>query len=476
MNTDRVLYLDCRAGVCGSMLLGALLDAGVDREQLEAGLRGLRIAPPRAIAALSQARAAFPRSLQRPAAAPRGAKPGDSTKFTPAAPFTLQVDRVTEHGITATRLRVRMEPDQPHRGLSSIENILEKSDLPANVREQARRVFRRLGAAEAQIHGVDIEEIHFHEVGAIDAIVDIVGVCLGLHLLGITRIVTSPINTGSGFVDCAHGRMPVPAPATAALLRGLPTYAGTVPDANQGGVQNAVEIPIARELTTPTGAAIVATLAESAGPQPLMSVQTIGYGAGEHKLPVPNLLRILIGAPVAASTGAPTPSSLPKASASATPIEQPPWPQDTVIELQFTLDDASPEWTGYLFEQIYAAGALEAYLSPVQMKKNRPAGLLTVLCAPEREAAVTALIFRESTTLGMRRRESQRWVLERRTVSVETEYGPVDLKIGEHADTVYNVAPEYESCRATARQAGVPLKTVYAAALRAWHATESSTQ
>ncbi|MCR9142182.1 MAG: nickel pincer cofactor biosynthesis protein LarC [bacterium] len=417
----RIAYLDCPAGICGSMLLGALLDAGVDEAELLKGLHGLRISE---------------QGSFRPAYRPD---------------FRLERETVLEHGIGATRIRVQTHEDHPHRNLRDIEKIINQSELPPVVQSQSIAVFRRLAEAEAKIHRVTLDTIHFHEVGAIDAIIDIVGCVLGLHLLGVERIYASPVNTGAGFVRCAHGLMPVPAPATAELLKSYPTYSPEIPDSE--GVKQRIE----KELTTPTGAALLSGLSdpEDFGGQPAMTVETIGYGAGEHRLPIPNLLRISIGRPAAAK----------QIESLASTADS--FASDRVLSLECTLDDANPEWIGYLFESLYAAGAFEVYLSPVHTKKNRPATVCSLLCALDRENEILEILFRESTTLGVRRRVVERRKLERELRQVETEFGTVTIKLGVHQGRIYNVAPEYESCRLLAQQTQKPLKDIYSAAARA---------
>lgn len=433
-NPQKIAYLDCPAGICGSMLLGALLDAGLDQTELLVGLHGLRISAPTPF---------------RPPYRPN---------------FRLERETILEHGVGATRIRVHTHEDHPHRNLRSIEKIIQQSELPAVVQARSIDIFRKLAEAEAKIHRVTIDTIHFHEVGAIDAIIDIVGSVLGLFLLGIDQIHASPINTGSGFVRCAHGLMPVPAPATAELLKSIPTYSPEILS-EDGTVRQRIE----KELTTPTGAAILAGLVDAGdyGGQPHMMVDAIGYGAGEHQLPIPNLLRILIGRPATvysrgltpASHRTETPTETVELSADAEDFAI-----DQVLSLECNLDDANPEWIGYLFERLYDAGALEVYLTPIQMKKNRPAVLCTILCEVEQEHALLNIVFRESTTLGIRRQLIERRKLNRELRTVTTEYGPVTIKLGLHAGRIYNVAPEFESCRALAKQADVPVKLVYIAA------------
>lgn len=397
-----LLYFDCFAGICGSMVLGALVDAGLDPDDLRSDLARL-----------------------------------------PLEGYELRFEKVKRRGLAGTLVTVDHAETHVHRGLGAVLTIIDRSELPEAVRENGRRVFRALATAEAKVHASTVEKIHFHEVGAVDAIVDIMGTAAGLYRLGVERIVCSPINTGSGFVDCAHGRMPVPAPATAELLAGVPLFA-------EPGVE--------KELTTPTGAALAVSLASSFGPRPPMQVDRIGYGAGTHELPFPNLLRIFVGTPT--DVGTPTEARRPGAT-------EPAFASDTVVEVRTALDDMSPELIGYLFERLYAAGALEVYAAPIYMKKNRPGQELTLLAAPAGLDAVLAVLFRESTSLGARVQTVTRRILPREIVEVTTPLGAVRVKIARLDGQVVNTAPEYEDCRRLAETGGVPLKTIYEAARRA---------
>src|SRR5438270_5415934 len=301
----KLAYFDCFSGISGDMTLGALLDAGCDVEQLRGELRGLQVAG-----------------------------------------WELSAEKVWKNGMAATYARVKTEDQQKHRSLSAILGILENSQLAAPVRERAAAVFRKLGEAEARVHDVPLDKIHFHEVGAVDAIVDIVGACIGFHALGIEKFACSPLNVGGGTAKMAHGVLPVPAPATANLLQGKPTYSNGV----------------ARELVTPTGAAIVATLCDSFGPQPAMNVSAIGYGAGTADLEgQPNVVRIMIG------------EATEKTVAGF---------DEEISVIEANLDDMNPQIYGYFQEKALTAGALDVYTTPVQMKKNRPGILLTLLCRP----------------------------------------------------------------------------------------------
>jgi hypothetical protein len=293
------------------------------------------------------------------------------------------------------------------------------------VKEMSRRAFHVLGSAEAQVHGVSIDDIHFHEVGAIDSIVDIVGVMAGLHRLGVERVYASPPNLGGGFVRCAHGELPVPAPATARILLGLPAYSRGTPG----------------ELTTPTGACLLKTLTSGFGDMPVMRVQAVGYGAGEREMPFPNLLRVMIGE-----------------------MEEQPWQEDAVTQIETNVDDMSPEIMGWLTEKLLDEGALDAFLTPVIMKKGRPGVMLTVLSDPGREAGLVSLIFKETTTIGVRIQALRRKKLGREIVHADTPFGPVAVKVSRGPGGVVTASPEFESCRWVAREKGVPLREVFGAA------------
>lgn len=317
-----------------------------------------------------------------------------------------------------------------HRPLSEIVRLIEASELADCVKAQAIAVFRRLGEAEAKIHGVPVETVQFHEVGAVDSIVDIVGACIGLDLLGIEKIVCSALHVGTGTFECAHGVYPVPGPATAELLRNAPVYAGE----------------ISGELVTPTGAAIVSTLASEFGSLPAMNVLRVGYGAGARKYPhFPNVLRAFLG---------------------ETELEAAP---NTVAVIEANLDDLSPQVLGHLMERAFASGALDLFYTPVQMKKNRPGVLLTVLCAPYDLDAIINLIFSETSTLGVRHRIEQRTTLNREHIAVKTEYGSIRIKAASDASGKRrNFAPEFDDCREAAESHGVPLREVQQAAIVAF--------
>lgn len=383
-------YLDCSSGLAGDMFLGACLDAGLEAEPLLAELGKLDLGP-----------------------------------------YQFKPERVLRAGLAGTRVEISIPARQSARHLSEIEALIASSTLSARVQERSRRIFRRLGEAEACLHAKSVDEVHFHEVGAVDAILDIVGACLALELLGIEELFASPLNVGSGRVAAAHGSLPVPAPATAELLRGIPIYSS--------GVE--------AELVTPTGAAIVSTLASGYSPLPPLKVERIGYGAGARDLPgQPNLVRLFIGERVPS----PQPSALSL--------------DDTVALIETSVDDMSPELYGYLAERALAAGALDITCAPIEMKKNRPGLEIRLLARPEQAEALADLVFAETTTLGVRILTARRRVLERELQNVNTPYGEVRVKVARRNGQVVNAAPEYEDCRRLAVERGVPLKEVMLAA------------
>lgn len=385
----KIGYFDCFSGASGDMILGALVDAGCDGAELEAGLRRL-----------------------------------------PVEGWRLGVEKMRKKGIAATKVSVESHEHHAHRPLAAILDVIGRADLRAPVKERASAIFRRLGEAEARVHRVPVEQIHFHEVGAVDAIVDIVGACIGFDLLGLERFACSPLNVGGGVVKAAHGVMPVPAPATADLLRNAPTYSS--------GIE--------RELVTPTGAAILTTVCSEFGAQPPMRVQAIGYGAGTADLAEQaNVLRLFVGEAVEASEAAA-------------------WDEEIAV-IEANLDDMNPQIYGYFLEKALEAGALDVYTVPAQMKKNRPGTLLTVLCRTSGVEAMMKLIFSETTTTGARAHTARRRTLERASVRVETPFGAVRMKLARANGRVLNAAPEYDDCRRIAAEKNVPLKQIIAEAI-----------
>ena len=322
-----------------------------------------------------------------------------------------------------------------HRNLHDIEEILDHSELTADVIAKAKEVFLAIAKAEAKVHGSTVEEIHFHEVGAIDTIIDVVGNILALQYLGIEKVFTAPVNTGFGFVECAHGTMPVPAPATAELLQGIPSYRGTVD----------------KEMTTPTGAALLKVLAIPVKEVPDgFAGETIGYGAGTRDVAIPNVLRINVGTWNAAEGSG---------KAAGSTVEK-------LLLLECNLDDLNPEIMPYVLEKLLTAGALDAWLQPIIMKKGRPAQTLKVLCRPDQQQALQIILFEETTTLGVRAIPVERTALERRWKTVQTPWGDVRVKEGLLEGKVVNAVPEFEDCKRIAEEKDIPLKTVEAAALR----------
>ena len=385
----RIAYFDCPSGISGDMTLGALVDAGVPLDRLNEAVGSLGLPGVKLVAA-----------------------------------------EVKKHGFRATQVTVAHEPEHKHRHLHHIEAMIDQGRLTPGQKDTARRIFRRLAEVEAKVHGTTVQQVHFHEVGAVNSIADIVGAAVGWDLLGAERLVVSPIPTGSGRMTIAHGECNIPAPATAELLRGIPLAA----------------CDVQAELTTPTGAAIVATLANAFGPLPAMTIETIGYGAGQRDLPQQaNILRLLVGE---AADSAET--------------------RDTVWVLETNLDDASGETIGHCIAELWNAGPLDVYTTAIQMKKNRPGVKLSILCGAEKIAALEKIVFRETGTLGIRHWPAARHVLPREIRQVTTAWGPVNGKLGRLDDGSVHFAPEYESCRRIAAEHRVPLCEVYAAAQRAF--------
>ena len=427
----RTLYLDCFAGASGDMFIGALLDCGLDFDLLKAELAKLGVEG-----------------------------------------YELSLTRVDRSGINSAKFDVHLKGEvhhhhdhshdhshshehhhhdhshdtnptsniqhptshsHDHRSLSTIKHMISASGLSASVKERALAIFQRIGEAESKIHGIPIETVHFHEVGAVDSIVDIVGACIGLEALQIEQIISAPLHVGSGTFNCAHGTYPVPGPATAELLKGVPSYSKDI----EG------------ELVTPTGAAIISTLAVSYGNLPAMKIERVGYGAGTRSYPkFPNVLRAIIG-------------EVETAGSDSTPT--------TITVIEANIDDLSPQVFGHLMEKLFVAGALDVFYTPVQMKKNRPGVLMTLLCQSDDRERMADLIFRETTTLGIRYRTEQREILRREFTMVETEFGLIKMKIARAENgRLVNFAAEFEDCRAAAELHQVAFRQVQMAALRAF--------
>lgn len=434
----RIAYLECFSGISGDMFLAALVDAGVSPELLRETVAALGVG----------AKLEVSRVIRSGISATKVDVWVDGEKDMPREEYWAKQgashahedrhDHEHTHGHhhshgEGSRTGSPAPHSHEHRGLNDIRKIISAAKISNSAKKTAISIFEALGAAEAKIHDVPIERIHFHEVGSVDAIVDIVCAAVGVEALGVEEIVCSSLNVGGGMVKCAHGTFPVPAPATVELLKDAPVYSADVQ----------------AELVTPTGAAIVKTLAKRFSAFPEMKIKKSAYGAGSRDFPGhPNVLRIVIGEAAAKMTGKTQ--------------------SDTISVLEANLDDLNPQVFGYVMDRLLEEGALDVFGVPVQMKKNRPGTLLTVLCKPDDADKLTQLVFSETTTLGVRRREESRQTLARRWESVRTEWGEVRIKIASMNGTVTNYAPEYEDCRRIAAEHHVPLKTVMQEASRAY--------
>jgi uncharacterized protein (TIGR00299 family) protein len=383
----RVLHFDCFSGISGDMTLAALIDAGVDAMAIRAALDSFGL------------------------------------------PITMEVEKVKRNGIAATFVNIVAPDQEDYRFLPDVEAILTKGQLTDRQRQLALSIFRKLAEAEAAVHGMPVERVHFHEVGALDSIADIAGAAVAIDLLGVDRLTCRSVPPGSGTVKCAHGLMPVPAPATARLLQGMPL----------------APAPVTGELVTPTGAAILATVVNEFTDQPAMTIDRIGCGAGKKDFfEQPNVLRVFVGTATVSTEG----------------------DSDTVVVLETNLDDVSPEVIGYTFDRLFAAGALDVYTVSAHMKKNRPGVVLSVIAPPAAAAAVENVLFRETGTFGVRRHTATRSKLRREAVTAETPWGPVKAKAG-WRNGVSLLTPEYEDCARIAREQDIPLREVFAAVSRA---------
>lgn len=378
----KIAYFDCFSGVSGDMLIGSLLDAGIEW-------------------------AVFENELQK----------------IPVDGFAVSAAKVLKKHLSATKFDVEETKQQVFRSLKDLNRVVEKSALDAQVCKTARAIFLKIAEAEARVHHQPVDKVHFHEIGAVDTIIDVMGTLLCLRLLNIERVVSSPLNVGSGFVTFSHGKYPVPAPATAEILKSVPIYSTE----SKG------------ELVTPTGAAIISTVADAFGPMPHMTVSSVGYGAGSRDLEQPNVLRVFVGD----SHGGEDVGS------------------DVVCVIETNIDDMNPQWFDFVLEKLFDRGALDVYFTPVIMKKTRPGVHVTVLCEPRLEAQMCDILFRETTTLGVRIREERRQKLQRKIVAVETALGTVRVKISERNGEIMNRTPEYEDCKRVAKEKGLPLKRVY---------------
>jgi uncharacterized protein (TIGR00299 family) protein len=378
----RTLYFDCFSGVSGDMILGALVDLGVERDFLI-----------------------------------------DQLSLLGVKGFQLEFEKVDRSGIGASRVLVKTEEHHHHRHLSNILKIIDNANLGDGIKERAGKIFTRLAEAEAKVHQVPVEQIHFHEVGALDAIVDVVGACIGFDRLGVERFFCSPLNVGSGTVEMAHGHFPIPPPAVAELLRGAPIYSNEVTG----------------ELVTPTGAAVVSTLVKEFGSVPAIRVEATGYGAGTRDYPrFPNVLRLMLGIM----------------------DDDRPDTREKVVLLETNVDDMSPQIAGFIMDRALQLGALDCYFTPVQMKKNRPGLLISVICKLADSNLLTEMLISETTTLGVRYQEVSRSAMRREVVRVETIFGEIDVKVARYGGSIIKVMPEFEHCREAAVRHKVALREV----------------
>jgi pyridinium-3,5-bisthiocarboxylic acid mononucleotide nickel chelatase len=383
------LYFDCFAGASGDMILGALVDAGVDPGALI-----------------------------------------DQLKLLGVEGWQIEFEKVDRSGISATFARVLIPHEHAHRHLSDIHKIIRDSQLPQRVKDRAALIFSRLAEAESRVHNQPIEKIHFHEVGALDAILDVCGAAIGFELLEIERFVSSPLRVGFGMTEMAHGRFPIPPPAVAELLKNKPIYAGEI----EG------------EFVTPTGAAIISSVCDRFGQLPPCEIKATGYGAGgRNPKGFPNVLRVFVGEGDVGNSD-----------------------DETLLMLETNIDDMSPQLFGYVMERALKLGALDCYLTPTQMKKNRPGALISILCRPEEREKFLALLFSETTTIGARSYEVSRRALRRETVCVETQFGPINVKVSHATNGAVNLMPEFEQCRLAAEKSGIPLHEVQEAARAAY--------
>lgn len=383
----KVAYFDCFSGISGDMTVGALLDAGLELETLEEELKKLDLSG-----------------------------------------YQLEVKKVVKRGISATQFKVKIKEEGVERKFKDILTILEKSKLDEEIKKETKKIFFNIAQAESKIHQIDIDKIHFHEIGGLDSIIDITSAVIGIKTLGIEEIHSSALPVGKGFVKCAHGVIPVPAPATLELLKNIPTYSG--------GIES--------EMITPTGAAIISTLAKSFEKRPLMKIEKIGYGAGEKEFTIPNLLRVSIGGKIAKDEDF-----------------KDDYISDKAVLIETNIDDMNPEFYDYIMDKLFSQGALDVFLTPIQMKKNRPAHMFSIIVYEKNLKEILEVLFSESTTLGVRVREIKRLRLNQQNFMAETKYGKIRVKVGIFKGEIKNIAPEYEDCKKMAKQHQVPLKEVY---------------
>ncbi len=377
----KIAYFDCFSGVSGDMILGALLDAGLDRRELESELGKLKLSG-----------------------------------------YKIKAEKTARKGISGTKFSIDIKEPNVERRLGDIIEIVDRSDLDDDIKDLSQKAFRELAAVEAKIHGQSIDQIHLHEVSGLDSIIDVVGSFIGIKKLGIKATYSSRIHVGAGFVESQGGVLPVPAPATLELLKGVPIY-------SQG---------IEAELATPTGVCILKALSQTFGIMPAMRVEKVGYGAGSRDLEIPNLLRVYIGE---ASQGG--------------------YEKEDVILIETNIDDMNPELLGYASETLLKQGALDVFMTPIYMKKHRPGIMLSVLTTEDKLDHVLSIVFGETTTLGVRIHRLEKKKLSREIISVTTRFGEVKVKIGKIGNQIKNIAPEYESCQEIAQRQKIPLKDVY---------------
>ena len=385
----KLAYFDCPAGVSGDMLLGALVDCGVSIDEIKEGLALL-----------------------------------------PIQDFEITVNRVNKAGLVSTQVEILVQDKVKERRLAEIITVIRESRLPEKIKGNSLDVFQRIGVVEARIHGLDVEEVHLHELGGLDTIIDVVGVFLGKEILKIERVFASPLPLGTGYIQTAHGTIPLPAPATLALLEGVPI----------------VGSEFKTELVTPTGAALLTSMVQEFGIIPSMRLLKTGYGAGKRDMPIPNVLRMLIGEGIEHSSS------------------NYPFQEEKLVCLECNIDNMNPEIYSYLSECLFNTGALDVSLTPIYMKKNRPGTLVTVLCSEEITEKLIDILFSETTTLGARKYTVNRYSVERHITQVTTPYGAVNVKFSKKGETSWNYTPEYEDCRRLASQQHIPIMKIYHAA------------
>ncbi len=383
----RIAYFDCFSGISGDMFVGALLDAGLKIEILEKELNKLNLSG-----------------------------------------YQLEVNKVLKKGISASQFKVKIQEKGVERRFKDILNILEESKLDEEIKNEVKKIFFKIAEAESKIHQEDIEKIHFHEIGGLDSIIDISSAVIGIKALEIKEIYSSPLPLGKGFVQCAHGILPLPAPATLELLKNIPTYSG--------GMES--------EMVTPTGAAIISTLTKDFGERPLMKIEKIGYGAGEREFSIPNLLRVSIGEKILSDRDL-----------------MDGYVHDEALLIETNIDDMNPEFYDYIMDKLFSQGALDVFLTPIQMKKNRPAHMFSIIVYEQNLKEILKVLFSESTTLGVRIKEVKRLKLTQQNFIAETKYGKIKVKVGIFKEDIKTIAPEYQDCQKIAQQYQVPLKEIY---------------